>query len=284
MDQLKAYIDQAHSQGYSDDQIRQSLITAGWAPDQINSALGSGQAAPPATVGTPAFSPVQPTVTASPQVSQQFNPNAQPNTEAFPNTVLSATPANTVQPKSGLLHSKFLIGAASLIVILVLISVAVIALGGSKISYQTTIANFISDIQRNNKAAADSLESPAFKSFLQKNASTTSFDTACQQSGVFCTAIFNTTYLSKGKLVYKDYTSSSGVKGKQAVYTVKQSSGGSQTSGGTSCNVSNSDTNLTIAVIPSGKKWLVDNVDENANASASACPVGGSSSTTITSN
>jgi hypothetical protein len=47
MDQLNTYIQQARQQGYADDQIRQSLIGAGYTNDQVNSVLG------PATL--PAF-------------------------------------------------------------------------------------------------------------------------------------------------------------------------------------------------------------------------------------
>jgi hypothetical protein len=137
------------------------------------------------------------------------------------------------------------------------------------------IDKFVTAVQKKDKATADSLESPASKAFFQKNTGTTSFYQACQKLGEDCTTIFKASALAKAPKQYKDYTPSSGPKGKQVVYVIDPLAG--IHAGQPGCN-NPTIIDLTIAVVPKGSSWLIDNVDEGLDASANKCTTGTSSS------
>jgi len=144
--------------------------------------------------------------------------------------------------------------------------------------YEETIKSFIQAVQSKDKVKTDSYLSPAAKAFFKENAGTESFYDECQQAGEFCTTSFEPSYISKAEISRKDYTASSGTKGKQISYVVKQSLEGAQ-AGGEGCS-SDSTSNLTIAVIPQGSSWLVDKIDQGFDASAVLCPAPGENSST----
>lgn len=172
---------------------------------------------------------------------------------------------------------------------LVLLSVMLAAVGSigfivyrdhAKVNYQAQINNFITDVQNKNKTKADSLESPAFKAYSQKIAGNTSFYDACQRIGSLCTPLFDASFINKATKTYQDYKSSSGTKGKQITYTLKQSLSGSA-AGGQGCSSESTNT-LVIAVVPHGNTWLIDSVTPTINANANLCSVSGSQSTIST--
>jgi len=248
MEQLKAYIQQAHQQGQADDQIRQSLIRAGWNLEQINVALS-------VTVTPPSIS--QPAIYQSQDIA---TPTV--NTEQAPATI---SPIRLPKHKSKL--SLLLVGVTALLLI---IGGSVFALLGQTKSYQGVIQKFITDMQHDNGKAADKLLSPAAKTHFQKVAGTSSFYTACRQSEQLCQPLFSAAFLSKATKKYTSYTADNHVKGEEAVYTEIQSLQGNQ-AGGPGCT-SKSTTTLTIAVVPSGNSWLVDYINEDVSASAQLCP------------
>ena len=275
MEQLNTYIQQARQQGQTDDQIRQALVAGGWNPDQVNGALG-GTASPlppppppvpslnqPATIVQPT---VQPT-SFSPQVSAQALPGQAPVVVSDQAAFASPQPS-----MPGKLKSKLPLVVVGLIALIVIVAGGVYALSSHKAGYQAVIQEFITAIQKKDKKTADSLESPAAKAYFQKSAGSSSFYDSCQQAGPLCTASFGASYLAKATKSYKDYTAANGTKGKEEVFTVSQSQGAGQ-----ACTGKSSST-ITIAVVPSGGSWLIDNVTEDASASGVTCPASGSSS------
>jgi hypothetical protein len=256
MEQLNTYVQQARQQGQSDEQIRQSLLTSGWNAEQVNAAL-LGTAATPAPVGQPANYRNSASAVPTANVGQPF-------------TVDSQQP---VQPKR---TSKLPILVVGVIVLLLIVGGGGFALLGQKTSYQTVIQQFVTAIQKKDKATADSLESPAMKTFGQKNVGTASFYDACQQASQLCTPLFTTAFLDKATKSYKDYTASNGAKGKEIVYTLKQSLSGSQ-AGGQGCSSASTNT-LTVAAVPKGNTWQIDNADPSINASANLCLAPGGTS------
>lgn len=264
MEPLQAYISQARQQGQTDEQIRQALLSAGWQSAQVNAALPSlsGQSSPYNPQAYPGSDqPLVATVTSSvPDMGQPYasaiNAAAQP--------VIELNQREHQQKRA----SSLRIAMACLAVLIIVIAASSFLLFRTNNSYQAIIQDFVSDMQHKDKAKADALESPAFKAEVQKYAGTTSFYAACQQEGELCTASFDASYLAKATKAYQKYTSSSGVKGEQLVYTVKQSLGSG------SCS-SKSTSTLSIAVIPSAKTWLVDNINDGVNATAQLCPVPG---------
>lgn len=127
--------------------------------------------------------------------------------------------------------------------------------------YEAVIQEFITAIQNNDKKTADSLQSPAFSQSNQTQAGTTSFYSACQSAGVFCTGAFAKSYLATATKTTKTYTAVNGVKGEEDNYTVT-------TASNTGSSTSNSTNTVTIAVVPSGNTWLVDYVNEGGSSSA----------------
>lgn len=251
MEQLNIYIQHARQQGQTDEQIRQALVAAGWNSAQVSNALGDVSSPAPANLAAPPdFN--QPSAVVSPVISG--------GDQAF----VAASSQNSPSKKK----SKLPLLLVGVVVLVVVVGVAVFALAGSKTSYLTVIQNFITAEQNKDKAKVDSFESPAAKTYFQKNAGTSSFYDACKQAGDLCTASFKASYLSKATKTYKSYTASNGTKGKEVVYAVKQSAGGQ------GCN-SNSTSTLTIAVVPKGKSWLVDYVNEAINFDGNVCPFSG---------
>ena len=276
MEQLNTYIQQARQQGQTDDQIRQALVAGGWNADQVNGALG-GAATPPSPLPPPPAPSlsqpatiVQPTVqptSFSPQVSSQALPGQAPIVVSDQAAFASPQPS-----MSGKLMSKLPLLVAGLMALIVIVAVGVYALSSHKAGYQAVIQEFITAIQKKDKKTADSLESSAAKAYFQKNGGSSSFYDSCQQAGQLCTASFDASYLAKATKSYKDYTAANGTKGKEEVFTVSQSQGAGQ-----ACTGKSSST-ITIAVVPSGGSWLIDNVTEDASASGVTCPASGSSS------
>lgn len=250
MEQLEAYISQARQQGQTDEQIRQTLLATGWSAEQLSGVLPApsapqlvatvqhaAQAGPPVAVGQPASQPV--------------------TTPMQPQTVVHKRSA------------KRSVALLCLCLFILVVAGSSYAVFGRGTSYQTVIHQFVQAIEDNNKTKADSLESTAFKAEVKKYASTTSFYSACQQEGALCTASFMSSFLSSATKTYTSYTASNGTKGKELVYTKKQTLSGTQ-AGGTGCS-STSTTTLSIAVIPSGHSWLVDNINDGTNASGNMC-------------
>lgn len=259
----------------------------------IEPAHSPGQVISPG--GQPTVSPASDNIIspapAAPAVQPQaFQPPVQPTVTSQPFTAAPATPAPVKnKPKKTVL-------AAALVVLLIVIGGGAYAFFGrnqkpasqpnvansaqstasSPTGYESTIQKFITAVENKDKATADSLESPAAKATFKQYAGTESFYDSCQQSGVLCTGIFKPSYLSKATQTPKDYKASNGTKGKEIVYAVKQSLSGAA-AGGQGCS-SQGETDLTIAVVPSGRSWLVDNVDMGFSGSANACPASGSTS------
>ena len=148
------------------------------------------------------------------------------------------------------------------------------AANSNSTGYQTAIQKFVGAVENKDKVTADSLEDQAAQASFKQNFGTTSFYDSCQQSGVLCTGVFAQSFLSKSTISYKDYSATNGTKGKEGVYTIKESASGTQ-AGGQGCS-SGSTTTLGVAVVPSGSTWFVDTVDLNINANANLCPVSGS--------
>lgn len=125
-------------------------------------------------------------------------------------------------------------------------------------------------MQNKDKASADSLFTKEFQAVIKAstdNASSSFYDT-CVQSGEFCTSYFSEATVSKYDKKYQEYTAKNGTKGKQAVYTASETSSNNQ---GANCN-SKSTTTMTIALIPSGSSWLIDNLDQSGGVDANLCP------------
>jgi hypothetical protein len=235
VEQLNTYIQQARQQGQNDAQIHQSLVAAGWAPEQISSALSH----------------------ASPQVSPAGNVGQ--------NNIVSAQ--QPIAAKRSIQKLKLLIPV--IVMLIVLISSGAYALFGHQTSYQTVIQDFIVAVQKKDKANADNLESPALQAYGKKNVGSSSFYDTCQQAGQLCTPLFSSSFLSKATKTYKNYTASNGTKGKEIIYTEKQSLSGAQ-AGGAGCS-SNSTSTLAIAAVPKGSSWLIDHIDPNISFSANLC-------------
>ena len=147
------------------------------------------------------------------------------------------------------------------LVILVLVAAgAAHAILGGKTSYQTAAQDFINAVQTKNKAAADQLESSAAKTSFQKTDGTTSFYSSCQQNGILCTMYFQSAFLSKASKTYQSYSAANGTKGEEMIYSLKQSVKGTDSTG-KACTI-NSTTTLTIGLVPNGKSWRVDYINQ----------------------
>jgi hypothetical protein len=259
MDQINIYIEQCRQQGQTDEQIHQSLMASGWSIEQVSAVLPSQIPAAPISVsGSPAVGVVQPT----PQSSASMMPIV--STEQ-----VSATMPQQ-QAKSKTRSKKLpLIIAGSLALLLIILGSAFFLIGSK--SYQTVMQQFITAIRDKHQATANSLESPAFKSQIQKYYKTRSFYSVCQQYqyGTFCTSLFTTNFIDTATKTYKDYKASNGTEGKEIIYTLKQSLSGAR-AGGQGCS-STSTTTLTIAAVPKGNSWLIDNVSPSFNNSPNGC-------------
>lgn len=121
-------------------------------------------------------------------------------------------------------------------------------------TYMAAVRQFVSAIQKGDKAAADKLQSPAYSKLVQSQAGTPSFYAACKTTGDDCLMAFKVSYLNSSKV--KPYTSAAGVKGEEISYQFSKNV--STTAGGTGGTTRTS----VIDVVPSGKTWLVDNVNE----------------------
>lgn len=132
------------------------------------------------------------------------------------------------------------------------------------IGYETVVQEFLTALQTNDKATADSLQSPALNQYVKQisGGKQTSFDSYCQQIGSFCTLSFSKSFLAKGTKKSLPYTSASGIKGEEDIYTVITTASGANYS-------SNSVFTLTVAAIPHGNSWLIDKFSGNYSSSAS---------------
>ncbi len=251
MDPLKTYITQARQQGQTNGQILETLVGAGWDAGMVRDGLG--------------MPPLRPMVGSVP-----VEPAVRP-------LISTTRPSLAAQNK---LQARLKAGIS--VIILLAVVGLIYALVNRQASYQAVAQEFISALQKKDKAKADSLESPALKTFLQKNANAASFYTVCQQSGSLCTASFNNSYLAKATKTYRDYTAASGTKGKEIIYTVKQTASGAA-AGGSGCSSGSTET-ITLAFVPKGHSWLVDFIDQDIDAQAQLCGLGGSQSSVSTSN
>jgi hypothetical protein len=260
------------AQGKGRDEIKAELIAKGVSPDSVEDML---DILVPVAIVTPlvAAQPEPQPVAPAPVVTLPPQPVATPVVPAPPLPQPQVTPTPAVAaatPAVPKKKSKLKLIIAGLVVVAAVTGGGVYAFNVIQgASYQTVIHRFITAMQKQDKKTADSLESSGAKALVQQYAGTTSFYDACKKEGQICTASFSAAYLAKGTSVYKDYTSSKGVKGKELVYTIKQSLSGAA-AGGLGCN-SNSTETLSIAAIPSGNTWLIDDIDEGINANASLC-------------
>jgi hypothetical protein len=203
----------------------------------------------------------------SPTQPVEFTPTSNINNQQAVNTPLQPVD----KPKKSKLGLMLVLGL-----------IIIICAGGAyafyayvnKTSYQTVIQEFVTSMENKDKASADSLESPSMKTTAQKYYGTSSFYTACQKAGDFCTPLFTSSYINKATKTYKDYTASDGAKGKEVVYSLKQTVSGSQgCSGGSSTNT------LTIAAVPNGSSWLIDEAAPTISAeNVQLCPATGGTS------
>lgn len=116
--------------------------------------------------------------------------------------------------------------------------------------YEQAIQRFITAIQTNDKATADSLQSPPFTQALQQLTGTTSFYDACQSSGNLCSSVFDPKSLAAATKVSKEYVAPDGTKGQEDDFTFPANS-----SVGT--NPDGSLVTATIVVVPNGSSWQV---------------------------
>jgi hypothetical protein len=284
MEQINNYVIEARTAGQSDEQIRQSLVTAGWPEQQIDAAipassvntvqsLAGPQAQPmlnPAAIDSTMPQP-QPLPT-NPQPAST-NPLFNQKPVANPQPISSYQSPHT-QPQEKTKFNKRLLMIGLGILLIVIIASSAIALFGKKSSYQTAANEFISAIQNKDKAKADSLESPAAQSYFKKYGQNASFYTICERSGDFCTPLFTASNISDSTKTVNSYTAKNGIKGEAITYTRKQ------TTGTGSCKTSGEST-LTIDLTPARGSWLIDNVNPNVSFDAKLCPTNGDSTTNI---
>jgi hypothetical protein len=134
-------------------------------------------------------------------------------------------------------------------------------------SYTGTIQTFLTAMENKDKTTADALQSPAFSKYIKSQAPTTSYYSACQSAGQFCTGVYVKSLLANAATQIKDYTAMSGVKGKEEIFTIKFN-GKSKTASG--AGSSSSTLTLTVATIPSGNSWVVDYVNSASNSSGTS--------------
>lgn len=213
----------------------------------------------------------QPGVTSGSMPSSNNNPVGQNPFQASP--ISGSAPSPTPKHKS----KKPLFAIGLLVVLVIIIGGVTYAMLGQKTSYQSVVQKFITAVQNKDKTTADSLESPAMKSVGQKTVGSSSFYAVCQQAGQLCMPLFSNSFLDKSTKSYKSYTAKNGAKGREVVYSLKQSASPSQ-AGGQSCGNGSSVSSLTIDVVPNGSSWLVDNVNPALNASANLCLAPGGTS------
>jgi len=189
-------------------------------------------------------------------------------------------------PKKG--NSKIRIVAIIAVVIIIFGSLAVFAFikdtkdaknekaatsGQSTKSSQTqnsadaAIDSFIAAITNKDKAKADSLQTKAMQETTKNQIGTTSFYDSCQTEDNFCDQLFSKEYLSSGTVKTVDYSAKDGTKGKQRVYTIKDTE--SQQNAGSSTS-SKSTTTITIATIQLDKNWVIDDFNFESNFAADA--------------
>jgi len=295
VDDLANYIDQARHRGYNDDEIRESLVSGGWDAGQVDAKLG--ELPPPNLPNHISSSPSLPVTNAPYLQAENYaaateQAQAEAQAQQAPPPVVSVTtpmmqpvvgqpaPVQTgLETQVGMqpaLAQPAALDAApherhlNLRVLLVLAVVVLTAflsykLFAPKTSYQTIVDKFIVAVQNGDRATVDALESPASKKFYQKTTGDSGFYASCQDAGELCTSSFSKSYLAKAKKTLKAYTAENGSHGKQIVYTVTQKSNSPECQG-TSTGV------ISIAVVPKGRTWQVDNVGLNFSYSGGACP------------
>jgi hypothetical protein len=257
MEALHAYIERARVLGQTDKQIRRALVAGGWNATQVDVALREASPAPPAVRFGDFDSP-------SPVSDEALLGQNSPPVGLAANTSIAS--ALTVPPQSppsatGRKFRKYLVIVAVLLFVMTILAVGTYSLFFRKTSYQAVIQQFVMAMQDKNKAAADTLESPASKAAGQKVAGTASFYTDCQQVGQPCIQLFSASYLAKATKTYHGYKAKNGTKGKEITYTSRQSISGTQVSGTNAqdgrqgCTIT---TDLTISAVPKGRTWLIE--------------------------
>jgi hypothetical protein len=279
MEKINTYIAQARAAGQADEQIRQSLLSSGWQAEQITQALGPQtlQSEAPAPVSGGRVIPGGFRPPALPE-SQIINPS-QARYSAFP-ADSSAQPvaASTSPPEKQ--RSKLLA-----VIIIVAVAVLLIAGGASyalffhKVSYNTVAEEFVTAIEKGDKAKADSLISADGKAQLKKYTGSSSYYDTCKKAGATeCTYYYSAAFLNKAARSTKNEGKKNGVQKWQVTYTLKQLS---NTKEGSGCTSSGSSTQtLTIELAAKGNTWVVDNADPEVNFSSNLCPVNSSTTTT----
>jgi hypothetical protein len=282
MEKINTYILQARQAGQTDEQIRQNLVAGGWQTEQVNQALGEVAPYPEVAVTplqgqvipggyqppAPAQGTSQPTY-----LSQLGSPTDAPGPLAQP-----TAPSPSPLPKRR--NFKLFAAIGIVVAILIIASGASYALFFHKVSYRTVADDFVTAMEKGDKAKADSLVSVAGKAQLKKYAGSTSYYDYCKKTGATCTYYFSSKFLGKAAVTTKNEPTKNGVQKRQVIYTLKQSS--STKSTGCTSNGSSTQT-LTIELEAKGKTWVVDAADPETNFSASLCPVSSDTTTTTTS-
>lgn len=229
------------------------------------------QVATPESAAAPNVS--QPEVPISPPASPPA-PTPQPVTP-IPQVVSSdgfneppGQPAGPAPKAHKFKRPKPLFLALGLLLLIVILGGVAYAVVSRASGYKSVMQKFVTDVQNNDQAAADALQSPQMNSTDKKFYGNASFDQDCHKLGDFCTPLFKESFLNKATKRYS-VNASKGFKYEELTYTLNSDN-----------NKCKSTSTLTIDATDSSGKWLIAGAGPGVNFN---CNLGSGSASTSSS-